>query len=151
MNEQISEAFTSIMPMAEDEGLEGLINYVRQHEQIKSNMDMLTERKTFVRGQIDRMTEELGKEDAKGHIVVELNDTVSGVSKVTRQRRVSKNFNEEEAHAILKEKDLIERCVKTVAVLDEEAVMAAYNEGLLTDEDIDKMFPEKVTWATVIK
>jgi hypothetical protein len=28
--------------------------------------------------------------------------------------------------------------------------MAAYYEGLVTEEDIDKMFPAKITWALVM-
>ena len=29
--------------------------------------------------------------------------------------------------------------------------MAAYYDGKLTDDDIDTMFPEKVTWALVLE
>jgi hypothetical protein len=136
-------------PLLED--IDALINYVRQHEQIKLNLDLLNDRKSFVRERIEKITEEIGEPDAKGHIVVSIDDSVSGVSKVTRQRRVSKNFNSEIAYNILGSKNLQERCMKQVVVLDEEAVMAVYNEGLLTDEDIDAMFPEKIIWATVIK
>jgi hypothetical protein len=46
---------------------------------------------------------------------------------------------------------VFETCTKTITVLDQDAVMAAYYEGKLTDEDIDTMFPEKITWAIVLE
>jgi hypothetical protein len=34
-------------------------------------------------------------------------------------------------------------------VLDEDADMACLYEGLLSEEDVDTMFPKKITWAFV--
>jgi hypothetical protein len=36
-----------------------------------------------------------------------------------------------------------------VPTLDEEEIMKAYYEDLLTEQDIDTMFTETVTWALV--
>jgi hypothetical protein len=153
MTENIElEAFSPLEPVVDvSVDVASLTQLIRQHEHIKKNMDMLNDRKSFVRTKIDELTVALGEEDSKGHVYVNIDDPLTGVSKVTRQRRVSKNLDQNIAYNILFAKKLHERCIKKIVVIDEEAIMAAYNEDLLTDEDIDKMFPEKITWATVIK
>lgn len=37
-----------------------------------------------------------------------------------------------------------------VPQIDEAAIMAAFYEGYLTEEDIDTMFPSKVTYAFIV-
>lgn len=139
------------MVMLDNDDLPSLITFVRLHQNLQKHIDLLTDQKSSTRKKIDRIADAIGEADSKGHLVVSIDDEQSGVSKVTRQRRVSKNFDQPSAYDILVAKNLEERCTKQVTVLDEEAIMSAYNEGLLTDEDIEKMFPEKVTWATIIK
>jgi hypothetical protein len=34
-------------------------------------------------------------------------------------------------------------------VLNEDQVMACLYEGLLTEEDVDSMFPKKIIWAFI--
>jgi hypothetical protein len=64
---------------------------------------------------------------------------------------VSKQFDENTANELLKEKGLFDTCTTTVTTLDQDAVMGAYYEGKLTDADIETMFPEKVTWALILE
>jgi len=37
-----------------------------------------------------------------------------------------------------------------VPVLDEDAIMTAFYEGYLTEEDIDFMFPSKTSYAFIV-
>ena len=37
-----------------------------------------------------------------------------------------------------------------VPVLDEDAIMSAFYEGYLTEEDIDAMFPSKTSYAFIV-
>ena len=125
------------------------ISYVRQNATLKEEAERLTTRQNDVKKRIQQGLDELGEEDGRGHIVVEVDDDVTGISKVVRQKRVTKSLDMEIAEQVLEAKGLSERCVKMVPVLDEEEIMAAFYEGALTEEDIDSMFPAKVTWALV--
>lgn len=95
--------------------------------------------------------EDLGKTNEKGSLVLPINDLTSNTASVIKQRRVSKVFDEDRANSLLAEKGLAESCTKTITVLDQDAVMAAYYDGKLTDEDIETMFPEKVSWALILE
>ena len=68
-----------------------------------------------------------------------------------RERRVSRSVDEESAERILREEGLYERCYDTVPVLNQDEVMACLIEDLLTDEQVEEMFPSKVSWAFVPK
>jgi SOS-response transcriptional repressor LexA len=129
--------------------LKEMIRYVQQNVLLKEEADRIAERQKEVKDFINKGLEELGEEDSRGHIVAEINDSVSGISKVVKQKRVSKSLDMETAERILKEKDLESRCFTMVPVLNEEEIMAVFYEGLLTEEDIDAMFPAKVSWALV--
>jgi len=54
------------------------------------------------------------------------------------------------AEKILGEKNLKEQCIKMVPMLDEAEIMASFYRGDLTEEDIDAMFPSKVSYAFVV-
>ena len=131
--------------------IEEMVELVRQSATLKDRIDSTMSIQNEVKDKLREGLEELGQEDDRGHIVVEVNDELTGISKVINQRKVSKSLNINIAEEILKEKGLHESCIMMVPVLDEEAIMAAYYEGVVTEEDIDKMFPAKVTWALVLK
>lgn len=126
-----------------------LIELVRQNAVLKEESDLITSRQKEVKTRITEGVDLLGEEDGRGHIVVDIDDEVSGISKVVKQKRVSKSLDDEIAEQILEAKGLKDRCFVMVPVLNEEEIMAAFYEGLLTEEDIDAMFPAKITWALV--
>lgn len=126
-----------------------LIELVRQNVVLKEESDLITTRQKEVKTRITEGVDLLGEEDGRGHIVVDIDDAVSGISKVVKQKRVSKSLDESVAEELLESKGLKDRCFTMVPILNEEEIMAAFYEGLLTEEDIDAMFPAKVTWALV--
>ena len=130
--------------------IEDMLDLVRQNATLKDRIDSTVAIQNDVKEKLRNGLKELGKVDDRGHVVVEINDDVTGIKKVLNQRKVSKSLDMDIAENILKEKGLHERCVTMIPVLDEEAIMAAYYEGLVTEEDIDKMFPAKITWALVM-
>ena len=97
-----------------------------------------------------KAVEELGEVDGRGHRVLELPHEVAGVAKLTQQRRVSKTLDMDAAEKILEDKGLLDECVEYVPVINEEAVMAAFYKKQLTEEDIDAMFPAKVSYAFLV-
>lgn len=128
-----------------------LIDYVRQNSVLKDRLDELTFLQSDVKKNLKQGIEELGEADDRGHIVVDINDEVSGVARVMNQKRVSKSLDIEVAEKILTERGIHDRCITMVPVLNEDEIMAAFYEGAISEEDIDTMFPAKVTWALVMK
>jgi hypothetical protein len=126
------------------------LEQVRQSVMLKDKIDQLNSLQSEVRSSLKDGVKELGEEDSRGHIVVEVDDEATGIRKVMHQRKVSKSLDIEVAENILKEKNIHERCVTMVPVLNEDEIMAAFYEGLITEEDIDAMFPAKVSWALVM-
>ena len=131
--------------------IEEMVDLVRQNATLKDRIDSTLSIQNEIKDKLRAGLKELGEPDDRGHVVVEVNDDITGIKKVINQRKVSKSLDMDVAEEVLKEKGLHDRCVMLVPVLDEEAIMAAYYEGLVTEEDIDKMFPAKVTWALVLK
>ena len=127
-----------------------MIELVRQNVTLKDRIDSTVAIQNDIKERLRDGLKELGEVDDRGHLVVEVNDELTGIKKVVNQRKVSKSLDMSVAEEVLKEKGLHDRCVMMVPVLDEEAIMAAYYEGLVTEEDIDKMFPAKVSWALVM-
>jgi hypothetical protein len=126
------------------------LEQVRQSVLLKDKIDQLNSLQSEVRSTLKDGVKELGEEDSRGHIVVEVDDDTTGIRKVMHQRKVSKSLDIEVAENILKEKNIHERCVTMVPILNEDEIMAAFYEGLITEEDIDAMFPAKVSWALVM-
>jgi len=139
------------MAISEVSILETVKSEVRQYQSLKDEVDLLNKRKDDVKGRIFSAAEAYGEQSDKGHFVFEINDAVSGIKNVIKQRRATKSFNPESAETLLASKGLRDKCIKTIEILDEDAIMAAYYEGSLTDEDIDTMFPDKVTWALILE
>jgi hypothetical protein len=127
-----------------------IVELVRQNAVLKDRVDSTTFIQNEIKNKLRDGIKELGEEDDQGHIVIEINDEVTGIRRVMQQRKVSKSLDMSIAEDILREKGLYESCVTMVPVLDEEAIMAAYYEGTVTEEDIDKMFPAKISWALVM-
>jgi len=121
----------------------------REYLNIKTLADDTTARANQIKAELNQAVEALGQVDDRGHVWLELSEEIGGYYSLQRQKRISKSLDEQVAEKILAERQLTDLCYKTIQVLDEDAIMAMLYEGRLTDEDIDVMFPSKVTWAFV--
>jgi predicted RNA-binding protein associated with RNAse of E/G family len=130
--------------------MQELNELVLENAVLKDKIDSLSGIQNEVKKQLKVAITELGEVSENGHVVVELDHEIEGISKVMNQKRVSKNLDIDVAETLLTEKGIHERCIQMIPVLNEDEIMAAYYEGLITEEDIDKMFPAKVTWALVM-
>jgi hypothetical protein len=131
--------------------LEIIRREVQQYVSLKGEASAITDRVDVIKKRLTTFAEQNGTPNEKGSLIFPVDDPVTGTKAIVRQKRISKVFNEEVADHVLKTAGIFEECTKTITVLDEDAVMAAYYQGKLTDEDIDSMFPEKVTWALVLE
>lgn len=133
-----------------DLDIKQLKDTVRQYVVIKDEITNLTNRQNSLKKQLQDLIKEHGEVDSRGHIVLEVNDEVSGITSIKQQRRVSKSLDMDVAENIIEDKNLEDSCIVMVPTIDEEAIMAAFYAGKLTEADIDAMFPEKVTYAFVV-
>lgn len=131
--------------------LEELRTSLRQYLALKGEVELLTNRVNTLKSKLTEHVESNGQTDDRGHIVLTVDDPDKGDITLTKQRRVSKNLDMNIAEPLLEEKGIKDQCIKMVPVVDESAVMAAFYQGKLTEADIDAMFPEKITWAFIVK
>lgn len=122
---------------------------VRDYKSLTDTLDMVEERRKTVRDKLSVIVEQDGEVDEKGHIVLSLPEKIEGIARLVRQRRVKRTLDEDAAERIITKAKLNDRCYRTVPMLDEDAVMQALFEGMLTEEDIDIMFPTRISWAFV--
>jgi len=119
---------------------------VKQYVALKEQIKFLNEREAELKKRLITTVEELGEENSNGHLVLE----VEGVT-LTKQRKVSNPLDLEVAIPLLEEKNLKKQCTKTVEQIDQDEIIIAYSKGLLTEEEIESMFPKKITYAFLVK
>jgi hypothetical protein len=123
-----------------------LKSLVRQYIGIKEQADAISKRQNALKAELSTVVDEASP-DEKGHKSLVIEDDTVGTVTMTRQRRVSKTLDMSVAETILERKGIKDNCIKMVPTLDEAAIMSAFYEGYLTEEDIDAMFPAKVSYA----
>ena len=127
-----------------------LLDLVRQYAAVKQMLNDVSDREKKLKEELKSIVLESGELDEKGSTSLEVDDEISKVRKLVQQRRVSKSFDPNAAESILKEKGLFDRCIEMVPALDEQEILAARYEDLLTDDDIDAMFPAKESFAFMV-
>ncbi len=116
------------------------LNFRRQRDEMTKLMDK--EKKP-----LNEILEQYGERDANGHATIEIDPPVHGIDALVRQRKVAHQVDEHKAEAISRALGIYDRLFKPVMTLDEDAVMVALEEGLLTQAQVDQMYPQKVTHA----
>ena len=120
---------------------------VREYARLKATLEMLESRQKELRESIFSALEERGVEDDRGNLVIELPESIEGVARVEKQRRVSRKVNEAVAEEIIAEHNLEDKLYTTIRVIDQDAIMSALYEGTLSEDEVDRMYPPTVTWA----
>lgn len=90
-----------------------------------------------------------GLDEGDGHQWLDLPEEIEGYLALKRERRVSRTVDEDIATEILRAKDMYAECVELVPTINEDAVMGALYQGRLTEDEVDAMFPQKITYALV--
>lgn len=126
-----------------------IVSKVRKYVALRGRIEDLTKEQSSLKTELSALVDSEGTPDEKGHLWYSLPEEVDGYISLQRQRRVTQKLDENEASHILISKGLTERCYKMVPVLDESEVMACLYEGLLTEEEIDSMFPKSVSYAFI--
>jgi hypothetical protein len=130
---------------------EDIGSQIREYIKLRNAIDALDKRSKELRdGLMDHITDK-GEEESNGSIRLSLPAAVDGVVALERQRRAKRELDEIKAEEIANDLGIRNDIYKMVEVLDEDALMAAHYEGKITEEQLDEMFPTKVTWALVTK
>lgn len=127
-----------------------LESQAKEYAFTKKQIDYLEKRQKELREMLFEKVEENGEVDDKGNVILELPEEIEGFVAITKQRRVTRKIDEDVAFDIIDEKGLRDKLIKTVEVIDEDALMAALYSDELTEEEIDEMYPQTVVWALVM-
>jgi hypothetical protein len=120
---------------------------VREYLKLKSSMDFMESRVKELRTKIFEKMDLEGDPDDKGNINLFLDQEIDGVSRLEKQRRVSRKLNEALAETIIDEAGIGNEVYETKRVINEDALMAAFYEEKITEEQLEDMFPATITWA----
>lgn len=122
---------------------------VRQYLALRDEAALLTKRTNQIKEELLVEVDQVEFDD-RGHKKLVIEDEHKGEVTLTKQRRVSKSLDMDVAESILTAKGIKDKCIKMIPTLDEGSIMSAFYEGLLTEADIDAMFPSKVTFAFLV-
>ena len=142
---KVSDEGRSIEPVNNTEAL------VREYKHLKIETDKLSKRQKELRDQLLTVIVDGGYEDDQGHMWFEFDDAIDGVASLQRQRRVTRVVNDDNADEVLSANGLWDTCTELIRVVNEDRVMAALYDNELTEDDVDKIYPPKVTYAMVLK
>lgn len=130
---------------------ENLGHQVKEYLMVKKTIEDMESRQKELREKLFAVLDTEGLEDDKGNIQLDLDEEVLGIVRLEKQRRVSRKIDELKSEEIIETLGLGEEVYKMVRTIDEDALMAAFYEGKITEEELDEMFPSKVTWALMTK
>lgn len=120
---------------------------IREYIKLSHTIDSLEDRKKELRSALFEILEVEGEEDEKGNLLLPLKEPIDGVIRVEKSGRRSRKIDETKAEEIIAARGLEDEVYKMVRVVDEDALMAAYYEDKLTEQELDEMFPVSVVWA----
>jgi hypothetical protein len=120
---------------------------IREYIKLAQTIDSLEDRKKELRTKLFDLLDEDGEEDAKGNIFYYFDSPIDGVVRLEKQRRATRKLDDAVAEEIIEQAGIADVVYKMVRVIDEDALMAQYYEGKLTEQQIDEMFPTTVVWA----
>jgi hypothetical protein len=131
------------------EPLDDMHKKVQKFAQLKNFAEYISKQRDELKTELSEWVRTTGFVDDKGSRWIEFDTPIEGYTALQWQRRVSTNLDEDVALQILAAHGVEDQCFKTIKVLDETAVMALVTEGVISDTEVEAMFPPKVNWAFV--
>jgi chaperonin cofactor prefoldin len=132
-----------------------LWNLAYQYSTLQEQEKSVKSRLAALKKELGEDLELFGEPDDKGNLVFAFDEAAGNIVALQRQRRVGQGFDQEAAEEILKAKQVDEETTlwdacteeKVIQELDDDAVLAAHFDDLLTDEELERIYPKIVTWA----
>jgi hypothetical protein len=126
----------------------------RKDEFKRAQLEVEGDRKKKIRGLRDDVLDyvlEKGDPDHTGSRFLTLTKPVTiGDDTYTELKAEARHvtvIDEEYAEELIDKKKLRERCFKTIEVLDQDEIYAAHQDGKITDEELDLIFQETVSYS----
>lgn len=116
---------------------------------LKRQRETFEKREAELKKQLAAIVETDGYTDDKGSEYLDFPEPIEGFAGMKRERRVIQSMDEEKALEVLAKKKLTSLCTKTITVVDEDAVQAAFYDGKLTQDDVDAMFNVRINYAFI--
>jgi hypothetical protein len=126
---------------------DSLESQVSEYAKLKASIEIMESRSKEIRTKLFSQLDLEGLEDDKGNIILELPAVIDGIARIEKQRRATRKLDEDVAEAIIEQTGLQDMVYEMKRVINEDALMAAYYEGILSEEQLDEMFPTTVVWA----
>lgn len=120
---------------------------ISEYAKIKASIDIMDTRAKELREKIFEALDQDGYEDDKGNIQLDLDSPIDGITRLEKQRRTTRKLNEPKAEMIIEELGISDDVYELKKVLNEDALMAAFYEDKISEDQLDEMFPVNVTWA----
>jgi hypothetical protein len=124
-----------------------LQSQVQEYVKLKESVAHMEARQKELREKIFAHIETEGNEDTSGSMSLYLDRPIGEVQRVQKTRRGKRTLNEELADQIIEQTGIGQEVYEFKRVINEGALMAAYYEERITEEQLDEMFPTKVIWA----
>lgn len=120
---------------------------------LKSQADDLVARANQARDSVTRAVcaSDKVQADDRGHLWLDLESPLRvgehTYTAIKREKRVTKLPNEQRAYELAEAKDLIGRLFPMRPVFDESELYVLYQQGLLTEVELDDLYDVRTTWA----
>ena len=124
-----------------------LLSQAKEYSFSKKQIEYFEAKAKTLRDKLFAQIDELGETDTDGHIILDLPEEIDGIKSFKKQRRVQRKVNEAKCEEIIEAKNLGDELYKTIRVIDEDKLMAALYSDHLTEEEVEEMYPQQVTWA----
>jgi hypothetical protein len=134
-----------------DEQREAFLREAREMVLVREQKTRIANREAELKGVLMGVLRDYG--DTSGtsgqHRQIMFPRPIRGIAGFVRQAKVVNEVDEVKAEAIARERGIYERLFKPVPTLDDSAVLVALAEGLLTESDVEAIFPKKTTYAFI--
>lgn len=118
---------------------------------VKSQADALVARANQLRERVTATVRDRGYEDDKGNVFLELDQPLNVGGKtftsVKREMRVKRTPNDDRIMELAQRVGAVDRLFPLKPVVDVEELYVLYQEGLVSESDIDGVFDSETSWA----
>lgn len=132
----------------QEEMLSAARQLVMLREQKKKLVAREGELNKYLMPLLERAGEPYG--EAGQHRMLKFPRPIRGIAALIRQAKVSQSVDTTKAEAIARQKGIYDRLFLPVPTLDQEAVLVAREENLITDAEFAEIFPSSTSFALVM-
>jgi hypothetical protein len=122
----------------------------RQYLQFRKGREALQKNEDTIKKTLMTVLEESGEADDKGNRFYYFPESVDGVQGVKRERRLSQSLDEDAAMELIEKHNLQNSCLENIVVLNEDGLLAANFDGIISDKEMASLYDEKESFAFIL-